>query len=61
MIFFIAYDFPFTSFENCNREANNVAHKLARIAKISVTRDWFEEPMFEIVSFLIDDVTIISN
>ena len=26
-----------------------------------MTRDWFEESMDDIVSFLIDDVTVISN
>ncbi|XBI25587.1 hypothetical protein VPH35_050487 [Triticum aestivum] len=50
-----------TKFEHCNREANKVAHELARLANFSVTRDWFEEPISDIVSFLIDDVTIITN
>ena len=59
--FFIVCDFPFTSFEHCNRKANKVAHELARLAKQFVTRDWIEEPMGNIVSLLVDDVTIISN
>lgn len=59
--FFMACDFPLTSFEHCNREANKVAHELARLAKGSMTKDWIEEPMENIVSLLIDDVTIISN
>ncbi|KAI5016612.1 hypothetical protein ZWY2020_006463 [Hordeum vulgare] len=59
--YFMACDFPLSCFEHCNRESNNVNHELARLAKVSVTRDWFEEPMADIVSFLINDVTIISN
>uniref|UniRef100_A0A453BAC5 RNase H type-1 domain-containing protein n=1 Tax=Aegilops tauschii subsp. strangulata TaxID=200361 RepID=A0A453BAC5_AEGTS len=59
--YFMACDFPLTRFEHCNRVVNKVAHELARLAKVSVTRDWFEEPMENIVTLLIDDVTIISN
>ena len=42
--YFMACDFLRISFEHCNREANKVAQKLARLAKFSVTRDCFEEP-----------------
>ncbi|KAM3229945.1 hypothetical protein ACQJBY_060638 [Aegilops geniculata] len=59
--FFMACDFPQTSFEHCNREANKVAHELARLAKCSMARDWIEEPMQNLVTLLIDDVTLISN
>ncbi|XBH90537.1 hypothetical protein VPH35_082169 [Triticum aestivum] len=59
--YFMACDFPLTRFEHCNREANKVAHELARLGKNLVTRDWFEEPMGNIVPFPIDDVTIVSN
>ena len=61
IVFFMACDFPQTSFEHCNREANKVAHGLARLAKGSMTTDWIEEPMEDLVSLFIDDVTIISN
>ena len=57
----MACDFPHTSFEHCNRKANKVADELARLAKCSMTRDWIEEPMEDLVTLLIDDVTIISN
>lgn len=59
--YFWACDFPFTRFEHCNRKANKVAYKIARLAKVSVTRDYFEKPMDEIVSFLTDDITFIST
>ncbi|XBH88029.1 hypothetical protein VPH35_075380 [Triticum aestivum] len=59
--YFLACDFSLTRFEHCNREANRVAHELARLAKISVTNEYFEEPMDEIVPLLMDDVTVICN
>ena len=59
--YFLACDFPLTSFEHCNREANKVAHELAKLARFYETRGWFEEPLVEIVQPLIDDVTVISN
>ena len=59
--YFMACDFPLIRFEHCNRETDKVAYEIARIAKFSETKDWFEEPMNDIVNFLIDDVTIITN
>ncbi|XBH73727.1 hypothetical protein VPH35_100793 [Triticum aestivum] len=59
--YFIACDFPLVRFEHCNREANKVAHEIARLAKFPVTTDLFEEAVRDIVHLLIDDVTIISN
>uniref|UniRef100_A0A453ESG0 RNase H type-1 domain-containing protein n=1 Tax=Aegilops tauschii subsp. strangulata TaxID=200361 RepID=A0A453ESG0_AEGTS len=58
--YFMACDFPLTRVEHCNRVANKVSHELARLAKVSVIRDWFEEPTENIVPLLVDDVTIIS-
>lgn len=59
--FSMASEFSFTSFENCNREANKVAHELARLAKSSDTSEWIKEPLENIVSLRIYDVTLISN
>lgn len=59
--YFLPCDFSLASFEHCNSETSKVAHKLARLTKISATRDWFEEPLDEIVSLLIDDVNVIYN
>ncbi|XBI63808.1 hypothetical protein VPH35_044145 [Triticum aestivum] len=58
--FHYACDFVVTRFEHCNREANKVAHELARLARFSA-KDWFEEPINEIVVILTNDVLIISN
>ncbi|XBI71201.1 hypothetical protein VPH35_065478 [Triticum aestivum] len=59
--YFMVCDFLRISFEHCNRKANKVAHELARLDRFSVTRDCFEEPMDEIVTFLINDKIVISN
>ncbi|XBI08586.1 hypothetical protein VPH35_136294 [Triticum aestivum] len=56
-----ACDFIMTKFEHCNREANKVAHELARLARFFSTSVWFEEPISEIVTFLTNDVLIIAN
>lgn len=37
--YFLACDFSLASFEHCNRKANKVAHELARLAKLSASRD----------------------
>ena len=41
-----AYDFPMSRFEDCNVEANKVAHELVRLARFSSTLDWLEEPLY---------------
>lgn len=45
----------------CNRKENKVAHGHARSAEFLVTNYGFEEPLSEIIPFLIYDVTIIGN
>ena len=49
-------DFPLITFEHCNRKVDKVTHKLARLARLFTTYDWFEEPLNDIVTLLIDDV-----
>ncbi|XBJ08616.1 hypothetical protein VPH35_013878 [Triticum aestivum] len=59
--FHYACDFVIARFEHCNREVNKVAHELARLARFSLTSDWFEEPLNEIVMILTNDVLLITN
>ncbi|KAI4984221.1 hypothetical protein ZWY2020_047919 [Hordeum vulgare] len=56
-----ACDFVVTRFKHCNREANKIAHELARLARFFQTFEWSEEPLDEIVMLLINDVLVISN
>ncbi|XBI27992.1 hypothetical protein VPH35_052326 [Triticum aestivum] len=56
-----ACDFVTDRFEHCNRETNKVAHELARLARFSLTSEWFEEPLNEIVMILTNDVLLITN
>ncbi|KAF6982714.1 hypothetical protein CFC21_001062 [Triticum aestivum] len=59
--FYSACDFTISRFEHYNREANKVAHKLARMTKFSLIFYWLEGPLNEIVSILINNVMVISN
>lgn len=59
--FHFVCDFPISRFEHCNRQVNKVDEELARMARFSLTYDWFQEPLNEIVSILINDVMVISN
>lgn len=59
--FHYACDLIITRFEHCNREANKIAPVLDRLARFSLTSDWFEEPLSEIAMILINDVLVISN
>ena len=68
--YYIACDFPLSSFEHCNKDANKVVLELARLAKVSKPMVDFEPmseivsllvAMSEIVSLLMDVVTVISN
>jgi hypothetical protein len=58
--YYIVCDFLISRFEHCNREANKVAHELARLARFYLTYEWFEEPFSEILHILLNDVTVIS-
>ena len=42
--FHYACDFIITGFQHYNREANKLAHELARLVRFSITSDWFEDP-----------------
>ncbi|XBI72514.1 hypothetical protein VPH35_066452 [Triticum aestivum] len=59
--FHYACDFVMTRFEHCYKEANKVAHELAILARFSLTSDYFEVPLNEIVVILTNDVTVILN
>ena len=41
------------------REANKVAHELGRLARFTLSVEWFEDRMDDIVSLLTNHVTII--
>jgi ribonuclease HI len=56
-----ACDFIKISFEHVPREANVVAHELARAARSSPPSVWMEDAPDFILSFLLDDVTVVCN
>jgi ribonuclease HI len=56
------HDFVFISLEHCNREANCVAHELARVAsQEKMTCNWVTEPPSFILGALVNDVTVLHN
>jgi ribonuclease HI len=53
-------DFGIVSIEHCNREANQVAHELARVSFTSSSScTWVDEPPRFILSKLVNDVTVL--
>ena len=56
--YFLACDFPTSRFEHCNREANKVAHELARLARFSSTIDWLRSLCLRLYHFLTNDVSV---
>jgi hypothetical protein len=57
----LATEFPIVVFEHSHREANSMAHELARLAKCSPECVWRDGPPTSIRSLLLADVTIISD
>jgi hypothetical protein len=57
----LACDFIKISFEHVPREANVVAHDLARAARSSPLSVWMEDAPDFILSFLLDDVRVVCN
>jgi hypothetical protein len=56
------HDFVSISLEHCNREANGVAHELARVAsQEKMTCNWVTEPPSFILGALVNDVTVLQN
>lgn len=55
----LATEFPKIIFEHCHREANSVAHELARVARGSCVQVWLDDPPYSILSMLLADVTLI--
>lgn len=55
----LAIEFVKIKFEHDYREANSVAHELARLARGQMQQVWFENPPVSIIPLLISDVTSI--
>jgi ribonuclease HI len=59
--YYLASNFPKIQFEHNYREANMVAHELARLARGSDQHVWLDEPPEFIVPLLVNDVTSVIN
>jgi len=59
---FLWQDFVDIHLDHCNREANFVAHELARVAMQSkLSCNWVDEPPSFILAALVNDVTIAND
>lgn len=61
IVIILLVNFLSLAFNIVNRKANKIVHELARLTRFFSTKDWFEEPLSEIVLLLINNVTVISN
>ena len=59
--YFLACDFLLLNLSIIIEEANRVAHALAKLVRFSSSLNWFEEPLSEIISLLINHVLAIPN
>lgn len=55
--FFMSLDFNHVLYEHCNRDSNQVAHELAKLAKFSPPSIWMESPPDAMIPFLVNDAT----
>lgn len=54
-------DFALVMFEHHPREDNGVAHELDRLARYESPNTWLDEPPQGLISFLVNDVSMIIN
>lgn len=59
--YFMSMDFSHVIYEHCFREANLVAHELARWARFSPPSVWVDSAPVDLVPFLVKDATIVMN
>ena len=57
----LATEFPKIVFEHSHREANVVAHELARVARGSNEQVWLDDPPVFIRPSLLADVTLVTD
>ena len=51
--YFMSLDFNHAIYEHCNRESNQVAHELARLAKFSPPGCWMDTAPSAVIPFLV--------
>ena len=59
--YFMSLDFNQVIYEHCNRESNQVAHELARLAKFSPPGCWMDTAPSAVIPFLLSDAIILIN
>ena len=53
----MSLDFNHVVYDHCNREANQVAHEMARLAKFSTLGFWMDTVPSAVIPLLVNDAT----
>ncbi|XBJ02592.1 hypothetical protein VPH35_021931 [Triticum aestivum] len=57
--YFMSLDFNHVVYDHCNREANQVAHEMVRLAKFSMPGFWMDTAPSAVIPMLVNDATIL--
>ncbi|KAM3318684.1 hypothetical protein ACQJBY_036072 [Aegilops geniculata] len=57
----MSHDLVIAQFEHCHREANSVAHELARLARFSPPSTWFDEAPSALLPLIVKDSLLVSS
>lgn len=57
--YYMSLDFNHVLFDSCNRDSNQVAHELAKLAKFSPPSIWMDSPPEAMIPFLVKDAVLI--
>ena len=59
--YYMSLDFNHVVYDHCNRESNQVAYELARLAKYSPPSIWMDSPPNEVVPLVVNDATLLTE
>lgn len=54
-------DLVHARFEHCHREANSVAHELARLARFSPPSTWFDDAPSALIALIVKDSLLVTT
>ena len=54
----MSLDFNHITFDHCNRESNQIAHELARLARFSPSISWLEFAPDAVTPWIVNDATL---
>ncbi|KAM3277865.1 hypothetical protein ACQJBY_045636 [Aegilops geniculata] len=57
--YFMSLDFNHVVYDHCNREANQVAHEMARLAKKFTPGFWMDTAPSVVIPLIVNDATVL--